>query len=197
MGNLKAFAENSTIHGVSYILNRNVRIFERFMWLIIFSSSCFLAVFLSYSSYTNWQENQVITTLKTVAKPVHDLKFPAVTICAAGQYMDNVEKVLYNNFRKWNENQDSSTRQAPLENRIARYMKETFQITNPGMSILDVLNMMVSPSDEASNAEAVKQNQVACSKKHSRKKRSTFDGFTSKDKHQIFFPCLVQPSAYL
>ena len=176
--NVKEFASRSTVHGVSYIFDRTVPLFDRFLWLIIFLGSASLAIFFIYSSYTDWQDNQVITTLKTVAKPVADLHFPAVTICAAGQHMGNVEKALYNNFKNWDETQPDT--QKSLEDRFAQYMEETFQIRDKDMNILDILNTMISPSDEASGADAVRQNELACSNNNKRRKRSTYDEYTSK-----------------
>ena len=177
--NIEDFASRSTVHGVSYIFDRTVSPFDRFLWLIIFLGSASFAIFLIYSSYTDWQDNQVITSLKTVAKPVADLNFPAVTICAAGQHMGNVEKVIFYNFKQWEQSQPILAVQKTLEEKFEDYMEETFQIRERGLSILDILNTMISPSNEATGANAIRQNELACSAKNKRQKRSTIQHSTS------------------
>ena len=177
--NIEDFASRSTVHGVSYIFDRTVPPFDRFLWLIIFLGSASFAISLIYSSYTDWQDNQVITSLKTVAKPVTDLNFPAVTICAAGQHMGNVEKVLFYNFKQWEQSQPVLDVQKRLEEKFADYMEEAFQITEKDMNILDILNTMISPSNEATGANAIRQNELACTAKTKRRKRSTIEHSTS------------------
>ena len=118
----------------------------------------------------------MITTLKSSAKPVTDLLFPAVTICGAGLHMDNVEKVLYNDFQRFLQDQDfhngTTGGQKELYN---KYMKEVFQIKEEGTTdILEILSTMISPSDAASGANAIRKNELACSQRNGRrKKRST------------------------
>ena len=99
--NVEDFASRSTIHGVSYVLDKTISLFDRLLWMIICVASTFLAIYLIHSSYTDWQANKVVTTLLRVAEPVAGLDFPAFTICGAGQHMGNVDKVLFHNFKKW------------------------------------------------------------------------------------------------
>ena len=91
-----------------------------------------------------------------MAKPVAELTFPAVTICAAGQHMGNVETFLFYNFKKWEKSQPASHVQKTLEAKFAEYMEDAFQIREKGMSILEILNTMISPSDDSSGANAVR-----------------------------------------
>ena len=172
--NIEDFAGRSTVHGISYILDKTISLPDRLLWLIVCLGSALLATFLIYSSYTEWKENPVITTLKALDKPVTDLTFPAVTICAAGQHMGNVERVLYHNFKKWEQ-----TQQNTVEEMFGEYLEETFQIREQGTSILDILNTMISPSDEASGANTVRRNVLACSALKNRRKRSVFEESTS------------------
>ena len=99
--NAEEYANRATVHGISYIFDRDLPKLDKTLWLIIVLGALCLAVWMINTSYTSWQDNQVITTLKTTTKPITDLDFPAVTICAAGQHMDNVEKVLFDNFDHW------------------------------------------------------------------------------------------------
>ena len=99
--NAEDYASRATVHGIGYVFDKDVALLDRALWLIIVFGALCLAMWMINTSFTSWQENQVITTLKTTTKPITDLDFPAVTICAAGQHMDNVEEVLFDNFNQW------------------------------------------------------------------------------------------------
>ena len=165
------YANRSTIHGISYIADRTLSLPDRLLWLVIFIVMAGLATWFVLDSYKDWQEDPVITTLHTVAKPVTELGFPAITICGAGQHMNIVEKALYQNFIKWKTSQPDDN--MSLEKLFVAFLKEKFQIKEAGLSIMDILNTMVSPSNEASDAISVRKNQITCEKKAKRKKRNS------------------------
>ena len=179
--NIEYFSSRSSVHGLSYIFDRNISLFDRLLWVIICLIAAFFAIFLTYNSYTEWEDNQVITTLKSSAEPVTDLQFPAFTICGAGQHMENVEKVLFHNFKKWEQKQSVKDKKS-MEESFEEYLKETFQIHEKGTNILDILNTMISPSDEASGANAVRSNALACASKNERRKRETSIGASTSKK---------------
>ena len=128
-------------------------------------------------SYSDWQSDQVITTLKTTAKPVTDLAFPTVTICAAGLHMENVKTVLERNFNDWRFQNRKSWDAEDIESLIAEYMRETFQIKDKGVNILDLMNTMISPKMESSlTSNGVRENVAACSKQRSRRRKREVTG---------------------
>ena len=113
----------------------------------------------------------MVTTLKQTAKPVTDLSFPAVTICASGLHMDNVERKVGENFAKWREeNNKKDNNKEALEKDIKEYMHTVFHIKrnvikSASVSILDILDTMIAPNVEASVAvNAVRENVFACKK---------------------------------
>ena len=61
-------------------------IIEHFASLLLFQS-CFIALgflctgFFVNTSYSNWEEEPVITTLDSIAAPIHKIQFPTVTVC--------------------------------------------------------------------------------------------------------------------
>ena len=123
-----------------------------------------LAMFSYYSSPA-----KVVTTLKQTAKPVTDLSFPAVTICASGLHMDNVEKKVAENFAKWREeNNKKDNNEEAIEKDIKEYMHTAFQIKreaikSESVNILDILDTMIAPNVEASVAvNSVRENIFAC-----------------------------------
>ena len=154
------YANRATVHGISYIFDKDVPRFDRFLWLIITLGSICLALVMIYTSFTDWQDNQVVITVKSLNKPISQQDFPAVTICAGGKHMGLVEKVLYNNFKIWNETQPR--KEETMKERFSEYMKQTFQINDAGISIIDILNMVLAKTEESSNTQIIKQNELAC-----------------------------------
>ena len=170
---IEAFGNNSSIHGIGYMANESMNHLERIIWFVVFLASTALAIYLVLRSYNEWQTNQVVTTLKTVAKPVTDLEFPAITICGAGQHMSNVERALYKNFNEWDQARPEITREKELAERFEDYMRDVFQITEKGLSIMDVMDTMISPSKDGSGTQAVVNNELACAEEKIRRKRTT------------------------
>ena len=144
-----------------------------------------LALFLVYSTWTDWRGEQVvfsnililiiiiilaiivlqvITTLKNTALSITALDFPTVTICASGFHMNNVEKAVGENFAKWRKSENRSEGDSVLQDMID-YMEQTFQIRprKHPVNILDILDTMVASNVEASlAANGVRENVLAC-----------------------------------
>ena len=174
---LAEYGTHTSIHGISYILDKSKSLSDKLVWILIFIASTGLAIFLIASSYMEWQENLVITSLKTVTKPIADLTFPSVTVCPAGQHLDTVEKVLYKDFLKWEKNRKGTREKKNLKEKWEDYMREVFQIKDKGIDIMDLLSTMISPSENGGNANAVRKNQLACEENKGRVKRlSNFVG---------------------
>ena len=109
--------------------------------------------------------------MKNTAKPVTDLPFPAITICASGLHMDNVGKKLEENFAQWRmKNSRNDNKKEAIEKDIEEYMWTTFQIqpkeetdsqTKPA-NILDILDTMIAPKEASVAANAIRENVFAC-----------------------------------
>ena len=158
--NIEEFASRSSVHGLSYVFDRQFKFADQFLWLVIFVSFLAMAIYLITIAFNDWQDNQVITPIKVLAKPIASLK-PAITICAPGLHFGQVEKVLYTNFKNWVERNTFENTAADAA--YAKYMDEEFQIEEKGVNIMDILNTMILP--EASEANAVRQHQLSCVKK--------------------------------
>ena len=107
--------------------------------------------------------------MKNTAKPVTEVKFPAVTICASGFHMSNVEKKIGLNFQKWrNETNRRNNTEAEIKKDMEEYMRTTFQIEpqkddQEPPNIMDILDTMVATNVEASvAANSVRDNVFAC-----------------------------------
>ena len=79
---LKEYADSTTIHGISYIFKNGLSVLERLIWISAVVIGIFFAIYLSIFSYVNWQDSPVTTTVLTTGKPIRDIPFPAITICA-------------------------------------------------------------------------------------------------------------------
>ena len=62
------YAESTTIHGISYIFDVSRRAFDRSLWLIAVGVFLGLAITWSVTTYNQWQDNPVITSLKTTGE---------------------------------------------------------------------------------------------------------------------------------
>ena len=164
MRHLKEFSSHSTAHGIGYVFDKELGMFDRSLWLGIVTVCVCVAVGMISSSYTTWQENMVITTLKNIAKPVDEIDFPAVTICGSGLYMENIEKTLEKRFNSWRLRNKKSWDSDDLKDLLAEFMEEKFQIKEKGLTIMDILNTMVSPNnvDNVLLSNIVRENALAC-----------------------------------
>ena len=153
------YAARSSIHGIGYIFDKQLCFGDRLLWLVATLCAVMLAMWMISSTYTSWQTNQVITTLKTTTKPVTDMEFPSVTICGNGLHMDLVEKVLYENFNNWKATKSIPGGSSSDHEQFSVFMNETFQIEDE-INILDILTTMISP--EAAEKNSVKKNEIAC-----------------------------------
>merc|ERR1712168_813762 len=68
--NLKEFGSRSSIHGVCYTMDRALSWLDRVLWLLLFLSSIALAGYMISTTVQDWQERQVVTTLKKMSKPI-------------------------------------------------------------------------------------------------------------------------------
>ena len=161
-GNNYSFSSSHNIYidenGVAYIFDRTLALIDRIVWGIICLAFLTLAVYLTTNSILEWRADMVVTTLKTMSKPVTELPFPAITICGSGRHMSLVESVLYTNFLKWSREHGREENEEAFQ----QYMEEDFQIKNGSGSILDILNTIIAPSPQSSAANAVRGNLVAC-----------------------------------
>ena len=171
---LHEYAENSSVHGVSYIFSPSETIVEKLIWCFVVLASLVLAGWFSQKSFTDWQDNQIITTLKNAAKQVSELDFPAVTICAGGLNMNAVENALIKDFEDWSFGKKLEQID-DIKDLIEIYLKEKYNIDSEN-NIFDILKAMSSPNaEESSGNDAILQNIIVCDEK-TRGKRNVIDG---------------------
>ena len=159
------YGARSSIHGLAYVSDSLLPSQDRILWLLLFIGCLSLALFLNISSYAEWQENQVVTNVKERGRPVAEVPFPTVTVCGMGLHLTNVEERLLEDFDMWRK-ENKRTKEENIDDDMADYMTDVFQIQDRETSILDILNTMISPNvDAALAANGVRENAIACKRK--------------------------------
>ena len=91
---IKEFADSTTIHGINYIFESGISVIERLLWIASVITGIILALYLSVYAYIDWVDNPVITTVTSTGKPIKEIEFPAITICA----QVNISQLLKNDI---------------------------------------------------------------------------------------------------
>ena len=96
---LCTFLESSTIHGQVHISTAKSQT-ARAAWVAIVVACFATAIYMITSSYKEWQESPVSTTITT--HPISELEFPTVTVCpprgsntALNHLLEKVKDVNY------------------------------------------------------------------------------------------------------
>ena len=67
---VKDYSEYSSIQGLIYIFQSNQTIVGRLFWILVVILMLMLGSYWSVDVYNSWQENPVLTTVKTTAFPI-------------------------------------------------------------------------------------------------------------------------------
>ena len=90
----KEYSSSTTIHGMAYLFGDHISGVERLLWAVVVFLALYFAAYQVSNLYNEWQENPVATTLETVALPIEEIEFPAVTICPQGSRQEIIDLVL-------------------------------------------------------------------------------------------------------
>ncbi|XP_058122916.1 sodium channel protein Nach-like [Anopheles ziemanni] len=82
---IREFCASSSIHGVRYLDSAERTTCERFWWIIVFFLSIAGCSTMIYKAYIKWDESPIIVTFAEKATPLHEIQFPAITICPTTQ----------------------------------------------------------------------------------------------------------------
>ena len=105
------------------------------------------ASFFAGKIFTDLKDDQTITSLKTMSKPVTDLDFPAVTICSGGQNLQAVRKALQRDVAEWQEKKQRKWSTGPED-----YCKEVFG--HSCQNVEQMVRALGSPDVEAATLQA-------------------------------------------
>ena len=101
MKEIRSFFELSTIHGLYYISTS--RKWARLFWVLVVIAGFTSAGYLIQSSFYNWQQSPISTTIETL--PISKITFPNLTVCPPRDFFLNLnldlmqsKKVKLNNM---------------------------------------------------------------------------------------------------
>ena len=77
---MEEYLKATTIHGFIYFGKEN-SIITRLFWGCVTSIGFVIAACLINASYDNWNIDQTVTTLDSIAAPITEVQFPTVTVC--------------------------------------------------------------------------------------------------------------------
>ena len=95
------YSSATTIHGIAYIFGDDVSKLESFLWAVVVALALLLTTYQVANLYKDWQNDPVVTTLDTVALPIEEIEFPAVTICPQGSRQEIVDLVLFRQLTEY------------------------------------------------------------------------------------------------
>ncbi|XP_058125994.1 pickpocket protein 28-like [Anopheles ziemanni] len=75
------YCVNSSIHGFKYFVGSSRTIAEKIWWLVVCIVSIYGCARLINTVYDKWRRNPVVVTFAEQPTPIHDIPFPAVTLC--------------------------------------------------------------------------------------------------------------------
>ena len=122
----QGYASNTTIHGISYLFESRPGI-DRLLWFLVVVAAMMFTILQTTTLYTDWQNEPIITNLDTVAMPIKDIEFPAVTICPQGAISHALDAVLFKQLKEYIANKSLETSQK--KKRSATVNNDVFDVT--------------------------------------------------------------------
>ena len=96
---LREYSASTTIHGISYLFDRENHALDRVFWAVVVVVAIYGATKLSAVAYIGWQDDPVITIIGTTGLPIEKVKFPSITICGQGTAKEIVDAALFKQFK--------------------------------------------------------------------------------------------------
>lgn len=100
------FSENTSIHGMKFIGNRDLHLIDRIFWsILVFTAiSCIISISISLSN--KFSQSPMSTVVESTIYPVAEIPYPSITICIKNRF--NAERVK-KSFKKFLPNADNET----------------------------------------------------------------------------------------
>ena len=127
------FSEATSIHGFAYISNGRNSGVERLFWTIMVILAISFTTYQVVVLYEEWQDEPVISTLETVAEPIENIEFPAVTICPQGSRQEIIDSVLFRQLKEYIERKKGKSSALSPEEMVEltdQFLKEVYPGAN-------------------------------------------------------------------
>lgn len=89
---MRQYLFNSTLHGLRYVGERTITVFERCFFALAFVLVVGLSGYFISNIYEKWTASPVIIALNAVSTSIGGIPFPAVTICNMNQARESVAR---------------------------------------------------------------------------------------------------------
>ena len=160
----KQYSSMTTIHGISYLFSDTISGVERLLWVIVVILAIFFTTFQVVKLYNEWQDKPVITTLDTVALPIKNIEFPAITICPQGSRQEIIDLVLFRQLKDYIKNQtasDVSLTQQEMMEQVGAFFSDVYPGARGSPAMFTRLMASDNPKVFVQN-EAVLQLREEC-----------------------------------
>ena len=107
----------------------------------------FSSISCSHKIYVNWKEQPVITTINTVAYPIENIEFPAITICSQGSAKDLTEIAIYRQFQTF------------LESKVKEASSTTTNTSTTGTTAAANTNATTAATNVAENRDGQRRKR--------------------------------------
>ena len=158
------FSEATSIHGFAYISNDRNSGVERLFWIIMVILAISFTTYQVVVLYNEWQDEPVISTLETVAEPIENIEFPAVTICPQGSRQEIIDSVLFRQLKEYivrKKGKSSSLSPEQMVELTDQFLKEVYPGANGKPTQLIKLLSSDNPSLSIQN-DALLSRQEDC-----------------------------------
>lgn len=78
---LEEFAQNSTLHGLRFFVDKSLNYIEKIFWLFVVITSIIICGFLIRNLWIKWKTSPIIITMNEKLIPVETVNYPSLTIC--------------------------------------------------------------------------------------------------------------------
>ncbi|XP_060647099.1 pickpocket protein 19 [Drosophila nasuta] len=78
---LKEYCATSSVHGIRYLTDPKLRVFERFLWLLILIGTFICATIVYVDLTALYNSERVQTTIENTMQPIFFVPFPSVGLC--------------------------------------------------------------------------------------------------------------------
>ncbi|XP_060801884.1 pickpocket protein 28 [Amyelois transitella] len=75
------YTQNTTLHGLKYTTEKDIHVTERVFWMLTFSLSLGMCLWLIHNVWHKWETSPVIVSFSEKIVPVEMVPFPSLTVC--------------------------------------------------------------------------------------------------------------------
>ena len=164
MQKVRQYFENTSLHGPKYITEYGRHFIEKIFWLIVVIAATILGVYLTIRIVDKWNQTPILTSISTTNYPLHQIPFPAVTICPNTKGLRG--KIVHEICRQnWTEKMDPDQVLLSLYNSVSPILGTDYEFDNHtddplGLNITETISLLKRVSPRCSDYMHLEFGQV-------------------------------------